>query len=400
LHKSFDLIRHKGIVDGLKNRSILILFRHQIVAESMNPYGRLILAAVISNGTRSYNSVTFGFLKTRYNAHVYQEGDILPAKCFKLTFHTDFEAQPYRDRFVRSFSIPTIQCAKFIAKLTVEAPMRKYEWFASTGALFSTFRKAVSKTCGIPHTTNHRDASSAKAKLLDVNNSIYGDDLNSGATFFVDKIKRLAWSKKQAGLPLRTAPVVRFLAPAQTPKLLIYQRDKSRRIVNLDDTVRALKSLLDKEWRVEVIVHDNELSPCTLLQTISEASAMLTPHGFQSTSMLFQPRHSVLIEVHPALFHRPEVYGYVQAGFRQSFGIARSYLTEESVATTALGRLAVLLLASAGIDNDRCLHSPACRFFSRLQDVRVSTPFIEKIATFLKTHFIHSGNSSIRAPLV
>ena len=47
---------------------------------------------------------------------------------------------------------------------------------------------------------------------------------------------------------------------------------------------------------------------------------------------LFQPPHAVLVEVHPSLLLKPEVYGFLQAGLARRLGLPRAYFAAESVA--------------------------------------------------------------------
>lgn len=67
---------------------------------------------------------------------------------------------------------------------------------------------------------------------------------------------------------------------------------------------------------------------------------LVTPHGFQSILTLLQPPKSLLVEVFPYGYNKPEIFGLVQAGMRvHRYGKHRSYLHGESPPTRFLPRL-------------------------------------------------------------
>lgn len=62
-------------------------------------------------------------------------------------------------------------------------------------------------------------------------------------------------------------------------RLVVYQRDADRRLLDLDRIVWRLQELLGSEWGVFPIVHDNNHEPCWLYSELMDADMLLTPHG-------------------------------------------------------------------------------------------------------------------------
>ena len=82
------------------------------------------------------------------------------------------------------------------------------------------------------------------------------------------------------------------------------------------------------------------LPPCQVARAVREATVLVTPHGFQSILTLLQPPKSLLVEVFPYGYNKPEIYGLIQAGMRAyRYGKQRSYLHAESPPTRLLPRL-------------------------------------------------------------
>lgn len=66
-------------------------------------------------------------------------------------------------------------------------------------------------------------------------------------------------------------------------RLVIYQRDSDRRLLDLDGNIRVLQELLGPSWRVVDILHDNKHEPCWLYSQLMDADMLLTPHGYVDT---------------------------------------------------------------------------------------------------------------------
>jgi hypothetical protein len=126
-------------------------------------------------------------------------------------------------------------------------------------------------------------------------------------------------------------------------KIVVYQRDLSRKIEHLDAVSKRIQGKINF-WNsiskrrssntsnssrcgcwapLEVVTHSNDRPVCELFHQLSQASVLITAHGFQSSLLLFQPLHSTLIEIHPWLAFKPKVYGAMQYGIRDVARIPR-----------------------------------------------------------------------------
>ena len=257
--------------------------------------------------------------------------------------------------------------------------------------------------------------------------TITSDDLNVGNGEMQRKIKKAFWKNKMKDSDIVLSPILyystynQFLsnlslsssssssssfpissAPSSSSsssrssnflissplKVLIYQRDYSRRIINIIETKSIIKSSLGSEWIVEIITHNEILSPCIMIQNVRTATVLITSHGFQSILLLFQPCSSLLIEIHPSYYLKQEVYGFIQAGLRQNFNLARSYLAEESVPTTFLSKKIKIILEKFHFLTHDCLHGRICRNLARRQDVKFSIDFMKRSTDFILSHFV------------
>jgi hypothetical protein len=87
-------------------------------------------------------------------------------------------------------------------------------------------------------------------------------------------------------------------------KLVAYQRDLTRKIDNLDEALKSLKSQLSADWTIHVLMHDSARSPCELMHALRDTDVLLTSHGFQSMLILFMPSPSLLFEVYPYRYYK------------------------------------------------------------------------------------------------
>ncbi|CAM9549735.1 unnamed protein product, partial [Chrysoparadoxa australica] len=85
----------------------------------------------------------------------------------------------------------------------------------------------------------------------------------------------------------------------RTHRLVIYQRNKSRRLRDSEAVQSSLKELLGGGWEVVLLLHDDATHPCGLYRQLHDADVLLTPHGFQSMLALFMPPKALLFEVFP-----------------------------------------------------------------------------------------------------
>jgi hypothetical protein len=301
-----------------------------------------------------------------------------------------------------SLNIVTI-CVQILTRIPLEKVDKKLEWFNSSISRFRLFHDWMCHTCDIAgrRSTN----TSTRASTAESGSTIerkfssktetstftellaISDDLNSGNGEMQSKIRRAAWKNKIADSDLEPSPVI-MTKSSELLHVLIYQRDVSRRLVNLNNALAKMSKLLGPGWAVKTISHSDNLSPCAVINQIRTATVLITPHGFQSVLLLFQPLSSLLVEIHPAFYFKQEVYGFIQAGLRQNFNVARSYLAEESVPVHFVTASAAHIIQALGFTTHDCLHNSVCRNIARRQDVMMSEKFMDRTAEFIMKHFI------------
>ena len=146
--------------------------------------------------------------------------------------------------------------------------------------------------------------------------------------------------------------------------------------------------------------------PCQLIRTVKGSTVFITPHGFQSILMLFQPLKSLFIEVMPFSYNKPEIYGFIQAGMRAvpSFGEYRSYMAFESRPSTTTTKLFHWLGLTGGTEEDiirkqqrqhwfpweqsTCTNLAICRHVVRSQDVNMDEAFLKRVVDYIRNHYI------------
>eukprot|EP01038_Epipyxis_sp_PR26KG_P014598 gene14598-19604_t len=112
-------------------------------------------------------------------------------------------------------------------------------------------------------------------------------------------------------------------------KLLIYQRNWSRKIENQEETIELLKLYLqsslqnDTEWEIMLIYHDTNRSPCELAHLLYNVDVFITPHGFQSMLLFFLPLHAIVFEVFPYKYQK-RGYALLTSELGQSYGAVMS----------------------------------------------------------------------------
>ena len=222
---------------------------------------------------------------------------------------------------------------------------------------------------------------------------------------------------------------------------------KKNEHVNNKDLLKVqslFKKSLGKKWDIDILTHNKNYPPCLLLKKIINSRILISPHGFQSVLLLFQPSHSLFVEIFPYHFFKPSIYGRIQMNMNQllkiynnnnSSGGSRSYLAFESSLKTnfrksnsniksilsslpliVLHHLYQKLLNSAttcGSSYHQQLHSyyvnshntkidhnsvyykyyyyyysSLCRHILRTQDVYINNNFIRKISKFINKYYI------------
>jgi len=160
-------------------------------------------------------------------------------------------------------------------------------------------------------------------------------------------------------------------------RVMLYNRDKTRRLLGSNVVVEDLQILLGEEWVVEEVIHSDHRPVCELLLQLSTADVMLTPHGFQSIMLLFLHPGAMLIEVFP---HSFDWIGYN----RIAPGVGIKHVRLES---DYVGWREALVGKAWEVVTDDCSHVYLCRFAAKKNSVSMNQGQIEETASIIKTYF-------------
>lgn len=105
------------------------------------------------------------------------------------------------------------------------------------------------------------------------------------ATLIRRRILRFCDSSSGSGTYIGTSSI--FDSDQPLLKLVIYQRDRNRRLLDVDGFIARILGEASPRWRVMVLRHEDDGDPCALHRALRDAHMLLTPHGFQSLSELF-----------------------------------------------------------------------------------------------------------------
>jgi hypothetical protein len=163
-------------------------------------------------------------------------------------------------------------------------------------------------------------------------------------------------------------------ANAQT--IVIYQRNVLRRLLQVDMLYAGITNLTalwnqqnhTQHWKVVLRTHDDAGDPCELIHQMNQATIFITPHGFQSMLLLFQPNPSALIELFPAYYSKPRLFGKVLSNLRNTSNGRRLYAHIDSSPTAIAFHIIKYFEILSEI---QCLDNTLCRYWSRLQDIVV-----------------------------
>jgi hypothetical protein len=123
-----------------------------------------------------------------------------------------------------------------------------------------------------------------------------------------------------------------------------------------DGSIRPVRFV----WRVSVVTHSDSFPPCALRSCLARASALVTPHGFQSMLYLFLPQNAHVHEVFP---HRYYKHGYKRAALEWGVSYGFSMSPPRSLLSRLISRL---------FTTDACMRMYYCRFLARKGDVLVT----------------------------
>ena len=182
-------------------------------------------------------------------------------------------------------------------------------------------------------------------------------------------------------------------------KLVIYQRDLSRRLDNEIEALgllgQALPSVLGTgtdpatstgtgagagggpaDWDVKVLMHAKDRSPCELALALHDADVLLTPHGFQSMLLLFLPRPALLFEVFPYKYYKR---GYGPLG--REYGVIHA-----GVMSPPQSWHAGLLLGL--LDTAACMLGKQCRNYARGDNVRLTQHGVNRLVSAVRQRLL------------
>ena len=189
----------------------------------------------------------------------------------------------------------------------------------------------------------------------------------------------------------------------KTHKLVLYQRDRFRRLVGSVGLRQRLTVLLNTQvvmgqlagtddvaagepcegkgeevvgagagagatqWRVIHILHKDETPACELAAQLADADIFVTPHGFQSMLLLLLPPQALVFELYPHLYFKP---GYQPLA--QSMGLRHAYSTSppNNAWVRGLARL---------MTTETCMAWKLCRRFVRKSDVELTDAALKQL---------------------
>lgn len=379
------------------NDVLYIVFKEKFAVDELNDFGRLMLTSTLSRG--KFKKVVFGYSEKTRHFSVESTGII---KDYVVGFVVDFDKDSM-SRFSEgssSFFRPNSEiCMTNVFTLSWNLASHARERMFSSSSHFLDFRTAVVRSCSLEKSlmnTTFSPKCHAQEHSLDVNDII---SFSHKKKKFLPVISTV---DDHGYLAINSLPKFNDENCVSTNKIVVYQRDSSRKISNLNVMLKRLnqaidtwnKKILSKEtelraplWSLEVVVHSQSRPICELLSIISQASILISSHGFQSILLLFQPSKSSLVEVHPSSYFKPDVYGWMQLGIRSVARIPRGYFAIESTPKTWFMSFLRQVLFGLHFSSDFCLRYTICRYISRKQNVDMPMPFLNQMLADLEKYY-------------
>ena len=388
---------------GSQGGELFIVFQEKWSCEDLDGFSAFLLATVISGGL--FDAVTIGYAGS---VTISADGVQPLVVAHSFVASQRLELDPTRTRALRDVPLSTAPGNASLPRTRVFRELFHVSWdFAAkkkynmvTLPAWELFHQAVNRSCP--------SADHSAAALPVSNEAALHDHLSEPPRRLAKKLYK--WRNGTSFAPPRVVPQHLSLGP----RVVIYQRDVSRRLLHARRLASKLELLLSDggalskkgapagndssnsslrqqrraTWRVELLTHSSTRPPCDLVSALRSATVLITPHGFQSILLLFQPRHSLLVELHPALYFKPEVFGLVQAGLRHTLGSQRLYLAGQSQLRTwymwlISAVMSLLPLRDAGF----CTGNALCRYLARLQAVEMDESFLRSLSTFILKTF-------------
>lgn len=176
---------------------------------------------------------------------------------------------------------------------------------------------------------------------------------------------------------------------SKTFKIVVYDRNKNRNFVNLNDILSRLCNTMSQKgltasWEAEILVHDEEMEPCLLYNSLRNANVLFTTHGFQSTALLFLPPGAVLFEVFPFQYFKNSYKALCnQVGIHHRFA--------QNSHPNSLSRYPLYL-----VPMDSCMKMRRCRSYARGDSVSMPDDHIDLVVEALldvENGMLHAGNA-------
>lgn len=164
-------------------------------------------------------------------------------------------------------------------------------------------------------------------------------------------------------------------------KMVIYQRDRTRRFDNFDSMLTNIRSSLlinNNDWQFHVVMHANDRSPCELAHMLHDTDVLLTPHGFQSTLLVFLPTPALLFEVFPSPYFKPP-YKYLA----NSLGMVHA-----SYSSLPTSWWFQMLMRVGQISKETCNRYFLCREMARRQNVILDETGVKHLVHKINEHLM------------
>lgn len=308
----------------------------------LDAFGRFLLASILTGGF--YENIVFGYILNEL--HVNNETLM---KVQSISIRPVFDVslnQNEEDMFVKSFNhydekVEQV-CIQPMLLVSWNKNIKNRELLFSSNFHFEKFRNAVKRTCDV------------RSRIKNGNSLSEETEISSNYTRVVSDQSNARRPHALFDLPEKT------LASSRDTEVVVYQRDKYRKFINASNLALSLfekmshlqsrqsgtstasttfkpkspttlLSLLlstnssssdvpeikaapydpHPMLHIRTLVHDQFLGPCMLVKYIENADVLITPHGFQSILLVFQPMASLFVEVFPFQYRYIPLYIHV-----------------------------------------------------------------------------------------
>lgn len=315
----------------------------------LDAFGRFLLASILTGGF--YEHIVFGYIMNEFNAKNetlmrVQSTSIRPV--FDVSLQQNEE-----DMFVKSFhhydeKVEQV-CIQPLLLVSWNKNIKNRELLFSSNFHFGNFRNAVKRTCDL------------RSRNKNIKNDISLSEETEVRSNYTRVVSDLSDARGQHA---RSDLLEETLAFRRDIEIVIYQRDKYRKFVNASnlalsflekmshlqshqsDTSSTNTTSITSEPKssttllslilsanssssdvsesvsesvaapydphpmlhIRTLVHDQFLGPCILVKYMENADVLVTPHGFQSILLVFQPIDSLFVEVFPFQYRYVDIF--------------------------------------------------------------------------------------------